>query len=122
MLHPYALVERAVEHEMDSLALTDRNGVYGAVRFVKACAQAGIRPILGVDLAFSHTAPAVQRTRTPARGGAFRDRKWPRVTFLANGAAGWAAVCRLVSAVHAEGRTAEVGDPVVTLDLVKQHR
>jgi len=119
--HPYALVERAVEHEMDSLALTDRNGVYGAVRFVKACAQAGIRPILGVDLAFSHTAPAVQRTRTPARGGAFRDRKWPRVTFLANGAAGWAAVCRLVSAVHAEGRTAEVGDPVVTLDLVKQH-
>ena len=49
--HPQALVERAVEQEMDALALTDRNGTYGAVRFAKACQRAGIRPILGVDLA-----------------------------------------------------------------------
>ena len=49
--HPEALVERAAEHGMDALALTDRDGVYGAVKFAKACLQAGIRPILGVDLA-----------------------------------------------------------------------
>ena len=49
--HPQALVERAAEQEMDALALTDRNGTYGAVRFAKACQRAGIRPILGVDLA-----------------------------------------------------------------------
>ena len=29
--HPHVLVERAVEHGMDTLALTDRDGVYGAV-------------------------------------------------------------------------------------------
>ena len=49
--HPHVLVERAVEQEMDTLALTDRDGTYGAVRFAKACLQGGVRPVLGVDLA-----------------------------------------------------------------------
>ncbi len=53
--HPHVLVERAAEHDMDTLALTDRDGTYGAVRFVKAAMAARIRPILGVDLAFSGT-------------------------------------------------------------------
>ncbi len=51
--HPATLVERAAEQEMDTLALTDRDGVYGAVRFAKACITAGVRPILGVDLAMA---------------------------------------------------------------------
>ena len=51
--HPHVLVERAAEQEMDALALTDRDGTYGAVRFAKAAMAAGIRPILGVDLAFA---------------------------------------------------------------------
>ena len=56
-----------------------------------------------------------RRPRTPVRGGAFRDdRRLPRVTFLADashtgGRAGWAAVCRLVSAVQLAG---ERGAPV----------
>ena len=49
--HPHTLVERAAEQEMDTLALTDRDGTYGAVRFAKACLEAGVRPVLGVDLA-----------------------------------------------------------------------
>ena len=53
--HPHVLVERAAEQDMDTLALTDRDGTYGAVRFVKAAMAARIRPILGVDLAFSGT-------------------------------------------------------------------
>src|SRR5436190_12866751 len=104
--HPHVLVERAVEQEMDTLALTDRVGTYGAVRFAKACLQAGIRPILGVDLAFAPTGaipPAMQEvppvaTRTPVRGGAFRDKRLPRATLLATSKRGWATVCRLVSA------------------------
>jgi len=51
--HTHVLVERAAEQEMDALALTDRDGTYGAVRFVKAAMAARIRPILGVDLAFA---------------------------------------------------------------------
>ena len=90
--HPQALVARAAEQEMDALALTDRDGAYGAVKFARACYAAGIRPVLGVELAHrpvlapSSAGPAVARTRTPVRGGAFRDPVaggLPRVTFLA---------------------------------------
>jgi len=48
---PAALVERAAGLGQDALALTDRDGLYGAVRFVLACRDAGIAPILGLDLA-----------------------------------------------------------------------
>src|ERR1700709_1517513 len=87
--HPHVLVERAAEQEMDTLALTDRDGTYGAGRFVKAARAAGIRPVLGVDLAWAaveERAPAsVSKPRTPTRGGASRDPRLPRVTFLASG-------------------------------------
>ncbi|HEX5771349.1 MAG TPA: DNA polymerase III subunit alpha, partial [Nocardioidaceae bacterium] len=143
--HPHVLVERAVEHGMDTLALTDRDGVYGAVRFAKACMQAGVRPVLGVDLAVAPTGalpealahgdvagPGSRRgasagasggargpaPRTPVRGGSFRDLRLPRATFLAGSKQGWAAVCRLVSATHLAG---ERGGPVTTLDLVAEH-
>ena len=54
--HPADLVARAAEHGMDALALTDRDGLYGAVKFALACRSAGIRPVFWVDLA---VAPAV---------------------------------------------------------------
>ena len=44
--HPHVLVERAVEHGMGLLALTDRDGTYGAVKFAKAAQAAGIAPVL----------------------------------------------------------------------------
>jgi hypothetical protein len=48
---PAALVARAAAFGQPALALTDRDGLYGAVRFVQACTEAKIAPILGVDLA-----------------------------------------------------------------------
>ena len=127
---PAALVARAAELGQDALALTDRDGLYGAVRFVLACREAGIAPILGLDLAVHPvvgSSPAflsgdgrmgarVLRTgagrlgsgeslserarRTPARGGAEVDPRYPRVILLARGRTGWASLCRLVSAAH----------------------
>ena len=90
--HPQALVARAAEQEMDTLALTDRDGAYGAVKFARACYAAGIRPVLGVELAhrpvLPGSAPPVRTpaTTSPVRGGAFREPVGgglPRVTFLA---------------------------------------
>src|SRR3954453_5158934 len=110
--HPHTLVERAAEQEMDTLALTDRDGTYGAVKFTRACHVAGIRPVLGVELAHHPTQPwtaPAPSPRTPVRGGSYRDPAvggLPRVTILASadgrggGRAGWAALCRLVSATH----------------------
>ena len=95
--HPRVLVERAAEHGMDTLALTDRDGAYGVVKFAKACAAAGVRPVFGVDLAVApvaldppgrstgagsssrgeRSAPGPGRggsgRSSPARGGAFLD-------------------------------------------------
>ncbi len=129
--HPHALVERAVDHGMDTLALTDRDGTYGAVKFALAARSAGIRPVLGVDLALAAPAtgpvPAgrgrAAPRATPARGGSVREAAPAaggptRVTVLASGRAGWAATCRMVSAVHLAG---ERGRPVATLDLLAPH-
>ncbi len=49
---PDQLVARASELGMDALALTDIDGMAGAIRFTKACEQYGIAPILGVNLSF----------------------------------------------------------------------
>jgi len=117
--HPERLAGRAGERGMDALALTDRDTLAGAVRFTRACAKAGIRPLYGVDLAVAPYRPARpggDRRRAPVRGGAFVDESAPRVTFLArDGAIGWADLCRIVSAAHA-GRTPGDGPPLLPWD------
>jgi error-prone DNA polymerase len=58
------------------------------------------------------------------RGGTFREptpatgRGLPRITVLAGSKAGWAALCRLVSATHLSG---ERGTPVTTRALIAEH-
>ncbi|MGW1359533.1 DNA polymerase III subunit alpha [Streptomyces chartreusis] len=102
--HPERLAERASERGMDALALTDRDSLGGAVRFAKACAAAGVRPLFGVELAvagFGVPEEGAGRRRAPVRGGAFVDESTPRVTFLGrDGALGWGDLCRIVSAAH----------------------
>ena len=44
------LVARAVELGLDGLAVTDHQGLYGAVRFVSAAQEAGLRPIVGMEV------------------------------------------------------------------------
>ncbi len=121
---PEDLVARAVELGQGTLALTDRDGLYGAIRFAQACGGAGVDPVLGVDLAVTDLLPGPRPrpTRTPARGGAIVDPRRPRVTVLARGrsggaerGAGWAALCRLVTGTHLRG---ERGTPVTTPDLL----
>ncbi|MFF8728389.1 DNA polymerase III subunit alpha [Streptomyces sp. NPDC015171] len=121
--HPERLAERASERGMDALALTDRDTLAGTVRFAKACAGAGVRPLFGVNLAVAaETAVRGERRRTPARGGAFVDESAPRATFLArDGARGWAELCRLVTVAHADAGAAPLpwaahrGDGLVVL-------
>ncbi|WP_338675655.1 DNA polymerase III subunit alpha [Streptomyces sp. SCSIO 30461] len=122
--HPEQLAARAAERGMDALALTDRDTLAGAVRFAKACAKAGVRPLFGTELAVRDEGSAKRgevggrptRRRTPVRGGAFIDESTPRVVFLARaGADGWAELCRLVTAAHA---TAADGPPALERDAL----
>ena len=113
---PRDLVQRAVDLELPALALTDRDGLYGAVRFMQACMEQGMPGVLGADLAQRPEQPP-QASRTPVRGGAWRDPRNPRVVLLARGGRGWSALSRLVSAAHTGG---ERGDPSVDWDLLEE--
>lgn len=111
--HPEQLARRAAERGMGTLALTDRDTVTGAVRFARACAKEGVRPLFGVDLAVAALAPPPpdRRRRTPVRGGAHVVEPPLRFTLLAQDRAGWARLCRITSAAHVG--TASGAAPVV---------
>lgn len=103
--HPDDLVARAAEFEMPALALTDRDGLYGAVRFVRSCMKYGIAPILGVNLPIDlgkssppHSTPHL-----------------PRVTLLAHGDGGWRALVRFLSGVRA---LSPDRSPTITIDAL----
>ena len=44
------LVDAARRLGMPALAVTDHDGLYGAVRFYQACKAAGVKPIVGVEI------------------------------------------------------------------------
>ena len=67
---PEELVRVAAGNGMRSLALTDRDGLYGAIGFVDACGRAGLAPVLGTDLALG-PAPALGTVPAPGPGGPF---------------------------------------------------
>ncbi|MEW2358751.1 DNA polymerase III subunit alpha [Spirillospora sp. NPDC029432] len=132
---PRALAERAAGLGMETLALTDRDGLYGAVKHVQACTAAGVRPVVGVDLTMAGPVPEPARGtagasagarsgggRSGRAAGAARDAGEPagqeRAVVLATGKAGWGSLCRLVTAAHAAG---ERGRPVAGRELVGAH-
>ena len=47
---PEALLDRALELQMPSLALTDHDGLYGIVRFAMAARERGLKPICGAEV------------------------------------------------------------------------
>ncbi|HEV2250977.1 MAG TPA: error-prone DNA polymerase [Candidatus Limnocylindria bacterium] len=91
------LVEAAVEHGQDALALTDTNGLYGAVRFWNAARERGIKPIFGTELRLVDS---------------------DAVTLLVLDRTGWTSLCRIVSAAQLAG---EKTKPRATLALVAEH-
>ncbi|UCC69850.1 MAG: DNA polymerase III subunit alpha, partial [Armatimonadota bacterium] len=73
------LVARAAELGMPAVAVTDHDGLYGAVRFYKAAQEAGVKPILGVELT--------------TEGG-------HHLPLLATSRRGYSNLCRMTTAGH----------------------
>src|SRR5947208_5552332 len=94
---PEDLALRAAQLGMSAVAMTDRDGVYGAARFVSACGQVGVRPILGATLTLRGRSPGTRPGATDAH-----------VVLLAQDAGGYANLCRLITDAHMIG---ERGDP-----------
>lgn len=84
---PQALVSAAAAHGQTALALTDLHGVQGTVRFARAAKAQGVKPIFGttlmVEVADGHRFPLV---------------------LLARRADGYARLCDLITAAHANAR------------------
>src|SRR5919202_6739222 len=89
---PEELAVRAVELGYDALALTDHDGVYGSLEFAHSAKALGLRPITGAELTL--------RTDPPAH-----------VTLLVETTAGYANLCRLLTAGHAHERLNPQLDP-----------
>lgn len=73
---PHLLVEQARDFGMSSLALTDRDGLSGAIRFAQSCVENQISPIIGVDISYENQT---------------------RITLLATPHKGWSSLLRLVT-------------------------
>lgn len=78
---PEALVQKAAAFGMPALALTDHRMLSGAVEFTLACREAGIQPILGVEL----------DVEILVHSG--------RIILLAMDIDGWSNLCRLSSSL-----------------------
>ena len=61
------LVARAAELGQPALALTDHDGLYGAVRFAKACAKKGIKPVFGAEVRVESLLPTADSRRRGRR-------------------------------------------------------
>ena len=48
--HPEELVEAAARLELDAIALTDHDGMYGVVRFAEAAKELGVHTVFGAEL------------------------------------------------------------------------
>jgi error-prone DNA polymerase len=83
---PDELAKAASSLGFDALAITDLNGLYGAVKHIGSCLKQNIAPIVGVRLNVQHKGT---------------------VTILARGhnqGVGWAALCRIISAAQKKSK------------------
>lgn len=107
-----ALVARAAELEMGALALTDHQGLSGAVRFYKACTAAGIAPIIGCEVVVQTAGiggeeadlpPEARLVVPPAAGFGRAAGTGFHLTLLARDFEGYRNLCRLLSRMHLRG-------------------
>ena len=106
-----ALCEAARAQGADTLALTDTNGLYGAIRFLEIAKETGLRPILGAELKIEphytrppqarRDAPLPGHTRPLLRNGG-EGVCSRRAVLLVKNPEGYSNLCRLLSARHCD--------------------
>ncbi len=100
---PEELALRASLLGYQTLAITDHEGLYGAMEFAHACASANIQPITGVELTLEH--------------GLVDDASGPvHLTLLAECEQGYANLCRLITLAHRHTRAWEPGATHIPAD------
>ncbi|MFK7897155.1 MAG: DNA polymerase III subunit alpha [Myxococcota bacterium] len=116
--NPEDLVEAAAALDYPAIALGDRDSVSGAPRFHRAARAAGLRALVGAEIAVESLAPAATATftstSTPASTSASikRPPNPDRLLLLVESPEGWRRLCRLLTRAHAHRNKAlEARDP-----------
>ncbi len=91
------LVSRAVDHGMNSLALTDHGNLHGALEFYRKAKDAGINPIIGYE---AYIAPG---SRFDKGGASSSKAASYHLTLLAQNRTGFKNLLKLASAASLEG-------------------
>ena len=102
--NPEELVSEAVRLELDALAITDRDGFYGVVRFAEAAEEVGLPTVFGAELTLGLSGSSRRSASTSPAG---RREQGRSVVVLARDAAGYAALGTLISKAHMAGRKGE---------------
>jgi DNA polymerase-3 subunit alpha len=89
---PQELAQAAVGMGMLALGLTDHHSLSGAIEFYDACQQAGIKPILGLEV---ETAPPPEMDKVEPGS----------LILLALDMVGWRNLCRISSSLAGDGGT-----------------
>ena len=100
---PEELAIRGAELGYGALALTDHDGVYGSLEFAQAAKAFGVRPITGAEVTLDDGS---------------------HLTLLVESAAGYANLCRLLTAAHAgtrvPGKERELLEPALRQELLEE--
>ena len=91
------LVQRCVDHGMNSLALTDHGNLHGALEFYRKAKGAGINPIIGYE---AYIAPG---SRFEKGGASSSKAASYHLTLLAKNRTGFKNLVKLASAASLEG-------------------
>lgn len=91
-----AIAKKAKAYGMPAVALTDHGNLFGAIEFYKACKEAKIKPILGVEF---YVAPGSRKDKEKKYG----VRTSYHLTLLAKDLQGYHNLCKLSSIGHLEG-------------------
>ncbi len=120
------IITRCVELGMEAVALTDHQGLYGALRFYKAALKAGVHPVIGAEIVLATagldakegTRAAREPLTLPASVGFGRAAGIGfHLTLLAENLTGYRNLCRLISRTHI--RSAETSSVVSLEDLAE---
>lgn len=104
-----ALISRAREMGMQSLAITDHGSLYGVVDFYLQAKEAGIKPIIGSEF---YVSPSGRTSRTPA------DKEPYHLVLLVKDKTGYHNLLKLSTKSHTEGFYYR---PRIDRELLGQH-
>ena len=103
--HPEELVEHGRRLGLRGIALTDRDGLYGAVRFAKAAVpHPEFAALCGAELSLETTAPEPIRASRPARPAKEVPTDTPRLVLIAEDRTGYANLAHAISRAQLRGR------------------